>query len=164
MTALLDFFLRGRLLTEMEEGKKQTLLRLVKENADSPNEFVRKQILSSGNSIGHLAGGVHLLTFHASKGLEFPEVFLAAAEEGITPSAHEGTDIEEERRLFYVAMTRAKEELRISRAGTRVLYGKERKMEPSRFLEEFGEGGVKCIRWRPAGSPEGPRVKQMELF
>lgn len=164
MTALLDFFLGVRPLTEMEEGKKQTLLRLVKENAEPLSEFVRKQILSSGNGIGHLAGGVHLLTFHAAKGLEFPVVFLAAAEEGITPSAHAGTDIEEERRLFYVAMTRAKEELRISCAGTRILYGKERQMEPSRFLEELGEGGLECIRWRPAGSPEGPRVKQMELF
>jgi superfamily I DNA/RNA helicase len=72
-----------------------------------------------------------LLTFHAAKGLEFPVTFLAGAEEGITPLPE---DLDEERRLFYVAMTRAADQLFISHCSTRRFFGQTRSMEPSRFL------------------------------
>jgi len=62
---------------------------------------------------------VSLLTFHASKGLEFPVVFIAGAEEGIIPVLRKDIDIEEERRLFYVALTRAKDRLYITHARQR---------------------------------------------
>lgn len=65
------------------------------------------------------ADAITLLTIHASKGLEFPCVFLLGAEEGILPSGRNGTDIEEERRLFYVAVTRAKDRLEITHAKNR---------------------------------------------
>lgn len=78
------------------------------------------------------ANFVPILTIHASKGLEFPVVFIAGAEEGIIP--FRDADIEEERRLFYVAMTRAKEELIITHARQRFLHGTVQTRRASPFL------------------------------
>lgn len=83
------------------------------------------------------ANFVPILTIHASKGLEFPVVFIAGAEEGIIP--FRDADIEEERRLFYVAMTRAKEELIITHARQRFLHGTMQTQKVSPFLS-FEEG------------------------
>ncbi|MCX7039620.1 MAG: ATP-dependent helicase, partial [Spirochaetes bacterium] len=77
---------------------------------------------------------VTLLTFHAAKGLEFPVVFIAGAEEGITPLPD---NLEEERRLFYVAMTRAAERLFISHCDRRRVHGAETSMSASRFIAEI---------------------------
>ncbi|MCI8888714.1 MAG: ATP-dependent helicase [Hungatella sp.] len=79
--------------------------------------------------------GVSLMTMHSSKGLEFKIVYILDANEGITPhrKAVLDADLEEERRMFYVAMTRAKERLHVCYAGER--YGK--KQEKSRFIEEY---------------------------
>lgn len=77
---------------------------------------------------------VTLLTFHAAKGLEFPVVFIAGAEEGITPLPD---DLAEERRLFYVAMTRAADRLFVSYCGRRRVHGVETVMAASRFLAEI---------------------------
>jgi DNA helicase II / ATP-dependent DNA helicase PcrA len=85
---------------------------------------------------------VSLMTLHSAKGLEFDAVFLAGLEEGLLPHTRSGSDlleIEEERRLFYVGMTRAKQSLVISRAIYRRSYGEERlrASTPSRFLAEI---------------------------
>jgi len=85
---------------------------------------------------------VSLMTLHSSKGLEFDAVFLAGLEEGLLPhsrSLDTNAQIEEERRLFYVGMTRARESLVISRAVYRRSYGEDRlrAMRPSRFLAEI---------------------------
>ena len=83
---------------------------------------------------------VALMTVHASKGLEFPYVFVAGMEENLFPSASmlsARPEIEEERRLFYVAMTRAKKAVRLSFAGTRMRNGKHESNAPSRFLKEI---------------------------
>ena len=83
---------------------------------------------------------VRLMTFHAAKGLEFPVVFLAGLEDGVVPYLkHESTPehLEEERRLFYVGMTRAMDRLYLSYAKERTLYGEKRVNQPSRFLEEI---------------------------
>ncbi|MBN2535275.1 MAG: UvrD-helicase domain-containing protein [Spirochaetales bacterium] len=82
---------------------------------------------------------VHLLTFHAAKGCEFPVVFIAGAEEGITPLLSKNTDIEEERRLFYVAITRAKDRVIISSSLKRRFFGKWKETGPSRFTGEIPE-------------------------
>lgn len=87
-------------------------------------------------------GKVNLMTVHASKGLEFPVVFIAGAEEGLMPHARaveEGGDdaIEEERRLFYVAVTRAQQRLFISACKTRRKMNNSVECEPSRFLDEI---------------------------
>ena len=87
-------------------------------------------------------GKVNLMTVHASKGLEFPVVFIAGAEEGLMPHAHaveEGGDaaVEEERRLFYVAVTRAQNRLLISACRQRRRMASTVDCEPSRFLDEI---------------------------
>jgi DNA helicase-2/ATP-dependent DNA helicase PcrA len=86
-------------------------------------------------------GKVNLMTIHASKGLEFPVTFIAGAEEGLIPHARsvEENDgnVEEERRLFYVAITRAREKLLISACRNRRHMQMTRECEPSRFLDEI---------------------------
>ena len=92
-------------------------------------------------------GKVNLMTVHASKGLEFPVVFIAGAEEGLMPHARaveEGGEqaIEEERRLFYVAVTRARDRLFISSCLKRRKMTATVECAPSRFLEEIPESLV----------------------
>ncbi len=82
---------------------------------------------------------VQLMTLHGCKGLEFPVVLILGVEEDIIPHKTLGTDISEERRLFYVGLTRAKEHLVLSRAERRKRYGKWRDSAPSRFLLELPE-------------------------
>lgn len=83
---------------------------------------------------------VTLMTLHAAKGLEFENVFLAGLEEGIFPhsrSLNNNTEMEEERRLMYVGVTRAKQKLYISYAKRRQMWGETRYYTPSRFLAEI---------------------------
>ncbi len=83
---------------------------------------------------------VVMMTMHAAKGLEFPVVFLVGAEEGIFPGMRaigETEEMEEERRLCYVAMTRAKEKLYLTCANQRMLFGRTSANRPSRFIEEI---------------------------
>ena len=83
---------------------------------------------------------VALMTVHSSKGLEFPYVFVAGMEENLFPSLSmlsSKNEIEEERRLFYVAVTRAKKAVRLSFAGTRMRNGKHESNAPSRFIKEI---------------------------
>ena len=85
------------------------------------------------------ADRVVLMTLHASKGLEFPVVFITGCEESLIPYERESKqfDLEEERRLFYVGMTRAKEKLILTNAKTRFLFGKMLENSPSRFLSDI---------------------------
>ena len=93
---------------------------------------------------------VELMTLHSAKGLEFPRVFMVGVEEGIFPSGmsfDEGR-LQEERRLAYVGITRAKRKLTISYAELRRLYGKEERHIPSRFIAELPEENIREIRLR----------------
>ncbi|HYV86385.1 MAG TPA: UvrD-helicase domain-containing protein [Patescibacteria group bacterium] len=99
----------------------------------------RTALLGEADNVQGTAG-VRLMTLHAAKGLEFPVVFIVGVEEDLCPHARaaEETDgLEEERRLFYVGMTRARERLILSRALTRFQFGQARVTEPSRFLGEI---------------------------
>jgi superfamily I DNA/RNA helicase len=83
---------------------------------------------------------VSLMTMHAAKGLEFPVIFITGCEENLIPFKRRNTeqvDIEEERRLFYVAMTRAKDRLYLSRAKKRRIYGKFEDRVPSHFVADI---------------------------
>jgi DNA helicase-2/ATP-dependent DNA helicase PcrA len=85
-------------------------------------------------------GGVTLMTLHAAKGLEFPVVFLVGVEEDLLPCAGlqgEARDLDEERRLAYVGLTRARERLYLTRAAARTRRGKVIPRTPSRFLEDL---------------------------
>ena len=79
------------------------------------------------------------MTLHASKGLEFPVVILAGLEEDLLPHKTLGSDIDEERRLFYVGVTRAKKKLVMSRCQQRKRHGVVRPVAPSRFLLEIAQ-------------------------
>lgn len=110
---------------------------------------------------------VSLMTIHASKGLEFPVVFIIGCEQNILPLNLEGMEahIEEERRLFYVGMTRAKEELFLLHAKSRRLYGKTLENSVSPFLHDIEER-LKEYDKLAAKPPKRPREedKQLTLF
>jgi DNA helicase-2/ATP-dependent DNA helicase PcrA len=105
---------------------------------------------------------VTLMTLHNAKGLEFGAVFLIGMEEGIFPHSRsiEEQGVEEERRLAYVGMTRAKERLTLTHAATRTLFGTRAHNLPSRFLDELPQGEIVRERLRPfswsASSPATP--------
>lgn len=104
---------------------------------------------------------VTLITLHSAKGLEFPKVYLAGMEDGLFPgmmavSSDDPTDMEEERRLCYVGITRAKKELVITAARKRMTHGETRYCKPSRFVEEIPAELLKEERLEPVlGSARG---------
>jgi DNA helicase-2/ATP-dependent DNA helicase PcrA len=109
-------------------------------------------LVADVDALGDTRERLTLMTLHNSKGLEFPVVFLIGMEEGLFPhqrSADEGDDVEEERRLCYVGMTRARERLYLVHALQRTLFGRRQQNPPSRFLDEIPgelvrrEGGLR---------------------
>ena len=97
-------------------------------------------LIESGYEFGSQTGDkINLMTMHAAKGLEFPVVFMVGVEEGILPharSANSEEELEEERRLFYVAVTRAKDKLFLTFTEKRLVYGRLQYNMPSQFLTE----------------------------
>ena len=126
----------------------QELLNAVKEYVDDPEKedkslsaFLQEVALitSVDEDKEHGDDKITLMTIHMAKGLEFKNVYIVGMEEDLFPSQmmlSSRADLEEERRLFYVAITRAKEKLFLSYALTRYRYGRLKNCEPSRFLEE----------------------------
>ena len=115
-------------------------------NTDTPTltEFLEETTLVADvDRYDESADAVVLMTIHSAKGLEFPQVFLPGFEEGLFPGLQTLTagpeELEEERRLAYVAITRAKDELYILHAKSRMLYGRTAANPPSRFLAEIPE-------------------------
>ncbi|MBP3388403.1 MAG: ATP-binding domain-containing protein, partial [Clostridia bacterium] len=95
-----------------------------------------------------------LMTMHAAKGLEFPVVFLPGLEDGVFPgmaSIYDPTEMEEERRLCYVGITRAREELYLTNARCRMLYGQTTRNAPSRFLQDIPDQLLEVQEKQPAG-------------
>ena len=107
-------------------------------------EYLENITLSSENDEIGQGGAVTIATVHAVKGLEFKVVFVIGLEEGIFPikRATSSTDIEEERRLMYVALTRAEERLYLSHASKRYMYCESQYQSPSRFCKELGLLGI----------------------
>lgn len=111
------------------------------------------------------ADRVSLLTLHAAKGLEFRVVFITGCEDGLIPlSWGRDTDKDEERRLFFVGMTRARERLFLCRAGSRLLRGKVRKVKPSPFLRDIEDELLDRQRSRGGKKKPAPGAKQLDLF
>ena len=131
------------------------------ERADEPSLSSFLQEISLYSDQDALRGEeslVTLMTIHNAKGLEFKAVFMIGMEEGIFPHSRsiEENDIEEERRLAYVGMTRAKERLAMTHASSRALYGNRGYNLPSRFLDELPDDGVQRERLRPATWSQKP--------
>jgi len=118
--------------------------------------FLAHASLEAGDSqAGEGQDAVQLMTVHAAKGLEFSAVFITGLEEGLFPHENSVTEIdglEEERRLMYVAITRARNRLYLSLAQTRMLHGQTRYNLRSRFLEELPERAVKWLTPRVQNS------------
>ncbi len=134
---------------------------------DRRREFLEQALLErEADNYDPRADRVTLMTLHAAKGLEFPVVFIAGCEEGVLPYIRhdEPPDIEEERRLFYVGMTRAREKLILSHARRRTLFGRRLEPTPSRFVGEI-EAALLELRQRAAFTPEKrPGAEQLGLF
>lgn len=122
---------------EQERGDEGTLTNFLEEMA----------LVSDVDSMQEGDNFVTLMTLHVSKGLEFPAVFIVGMEEGLFPSARAMDDsdpnsVEEERRLAYVGMTRARQRLFLTHAKVRRVWGQEQMHPPSRFLKEIPENYV----------------------
>ncbi|HFD1825457.1 TPA: DNA helicase PcrA [Enterococcus faecium] len=127
------------------------------EDADAPEEkltvFLNDLALVSDiDNLEEDASQVTLMTLHAAKGLEFPVVFLIGLEEGVFPLSRalmEESELEEERRLAYVGITRAEEALYLTNAFSRTLYGRTQYNRPSRFVEEIDQELLEIEGMRP---------------
>jgi DNA helicase-2/ATP-dependent DNA helicase PcrA len=112
--------------------------------------FLAHAALESGDTQADaMADGVQLMTLHSAKGLEFPAVFMVGMEEGLFPHQHSSRDavrLEEERRLCYVGITRARERITLSHAQHRRLHGADLYPQPSRFLRELPAEALEEVR------------------
>ena len=159
------------MLSAKDTEENKTRLENVRELKSSINSYVENTV--NGGDIPTLAGfleeialytdieqynegddAVVMMTMHSAKGLEFPHVFLVGFEDGLFPGMRaigDGEEMEEERRLCYVAITRAKKTLTISHAPQRMLYGRTAAALPSRFLKEIPED---CVERRGGFRPK----------
>ena len=169
---LMQFLLNetGLLALYKEDEQAQDRVENLKELVSAAKSFINDPVaddasLESFLSHAALEAGEHgakdgesavqLMTVHASKGLEFDHVFIAGLEEGIFPHSNSfanDSDIQEERRLMYVAVTRARKELSLCYAIERSLFGKSETNKPSRFLDEIPEDFVCHLQSRRSES------------
>lgn len=140
-TGYRDFVLDGTPQAEEREQNLGVLVADAQAFATLPDFLEEVALMSSADQAGDDAK-VTLMTLHAAKGLEFPVVFMVGMEDGLFPSERaleEGPrNLEEERRLCYVGMTRAREELYLTHAQSRQQFGVRAYNMPSRFLEDMG--------------------------
>jgi DNA helicase-2/ATP-dependent DNA helicase PcrA len=124
----------------------------VEDDGKGLNDFLeRVALISDVDRMDSREDRVSLMTLHSAKGLEFPVVFILGLEEGLMPHDHaleDQDELEEERRLCYVGMTRAQKKLYLTCASRRRIWGATRTMEPSRFL---GEIPGECLQFHSPG-------------
>lgn len=148
----------------------RSLLELADSFGAELGKFLEYVVLgSAADSYKPASEQVALMTLHAAKGLEFPCVFIVGCEQGLLPYSlygYSGADPVEERRLFYVGMTRAKRYLFLSYAGSRYLFGREYRLAKSPFLAPIEEGLFELERARPQTdrSAAAAAQKQLDLF
>ncbi len=137
-------------ITDIEEDRLQNIMELIAYAETIPvKDFVEKTSLAhtTGNGAAPKKATVSLMTLHCAKGLEFPVVFIIGIEEGILPyfkAVDDEAEMHEERRLFYVGMTRAKDILCLNGVKKRKLYSRTQDQEPSRFLCDIPKD---CCHW-----------------
>lgn len=150
-----DMESRGR-LENVQELKSNILAFLEREPEDATlSGFLNEIALYTDLDSASTDNAVTMMTMHSAKGLEFPCVYVVGMEEGVFPGQRavgEEDEMEEERRLCYVAMTRAKEKLTLTNAKQRMLFGRTTANAPSRFLKEVPEADSEWIG-RPDAAP-----------
>lgn len=141
VTSYLDLFAKeSEENTQRLENIKE--LRSVAQEFPNINEFLENVALVEAGSNKVTGDAVMLMTLHSAKGLEFPIVFIVGMEEGIFPhsrSLMDSAQLEEERRLAYVGITRAKDQLYLTYASTRLYFGERTSNPPSRFIMDIPE-------------------------
>ena len=128
---------------------------------DALREFLEKMTLAAEEAGGEESEAVRLMTLHNAKGLEFDVAFLVGLEDGLLPhsrSVDSPAEIEEERRLFYVGLTRAREKAFLSLARRRNLFGSFRDTVPSRFLYDLPSS---LVKWADAPPVKGPPARSV---
>jgi DNA helicase-2/ATP-dependent DNA helicase PcrA len=146
------------------EGRVENIEELlgVARRAETLSDFLTEvSLVADSDEVEPDESAVTLMTLHTAKGLEYPVVFITGMEEGIFPhlrSMGEPSELEEERRLCYVGVTRAQERLYLSHAFSRSLWGEELYNKPSRFLEE-----IPASLMRGSGRPARSRVTREEM-
>ncbi len=154
-------------LTEADNERLSQLARRSRAYDADLAGFLEAMVLhSETDAYDPRADRVTLMTLHAAKGLEFPVVFIVGCEEGLVPYERPGrpVDADEERRLFYVGVTRAQHRLALLSARTRFLFGQRMDNAPSRFVAGI-EAALKEVRAMPrrAAQPQ-PAAEQLSLF
>jgi len=123
-----------------------------RDSVDTLSAFLEEVALASDvDNIDQNEDAVHMMTLHSAKGLEFPTVFIVGMEEGILPHSRSllaSSEMEEERRLMYVGLTRAKEKIYLLFTRQRTLFGNTQMNSPSRFLEDIPEKLMKKNSYR----------------
>jgi len=154
-------------LQELVSATKSFVVPEEEQDMDELTAFLAYAALESGdNQADEFEDAVQLMTMHAAKGLEFPQVFIVGMEEGMFPGQQSATDetrLAEERRLCYVGLTRAMIKLTLCHAETRRLYGQEKFHAPSRFISELPEENIDYIRLRTQVRRAEPEYKQPKL-
>jgi len=129
----------------------------LEDNSNGLTEFLTHASLEAGEHQADIgADALQLMTVHAAKGLEFKAVFISGLEEGLFPhenSLYENNGLEEERRLMYVAVTRARQRLYLSHAQSRMLHGQIRYGIASRFLDEIPDALLKRLNSKQTPKP-----------
>jgi superfamily I DNA/RNA helicase len=164
-----DFFARWQREYGRVEDEDLGLLCQMARGAASLEEFLRRVLLGRGTDHERRGGpggpaseAVGLLTLHAAKGLEYPVVFICGVEDGLVPHGEDKVDLDEERRLLYVGMTRAREELVLLRARTRTRYGERVQTRLSPFVSEMA--GELLVREEVNPPPSRRGDGQLSLF
>jgi len=135
--------------------------------ADVPRFLSELALGAEADTWDPRADRVSLLTLHAAKGLEFFVVFLVGCEDGLVPlrwGPVDGADVAEERRLFFVGLTRARERLYLTHARQRRWRGQVREMQPSPFLEQIREELLERILQARGHKKRKPTDTQLQLF
>ena len=154
----------------VESERIERLLRRAIPYGDDLRRFLEATALhSEADYYDPRADRVSLMTLHAAKGLEFPVVFVMGCEEGLLPYLPPGkgadaADVEEERRLFYVGMTRARQKLALIHAGRRYLYGQAMENPRSRFVGDIETALLEVQAARRRERPPEPEQVQLRLI